>query len=116
MLLRQGERLADIVLSEPEARPETLGKEIDASSGSELLNVSFAYCDAEPEVLRRVSLAIEPGESVAIVGPSGCGKTTLLKVMLGIHAPQGGEIRIGGRSLRRVGLRGWRDMIGTVMQ
>ena len=116
MLKLQGERLADIVLSEPEARPETLGKEIDASSGIELLNVSFAYSDAEPEVLRRVSLAIEPGESVAIVGPSGCGKTTLLKVMLGIHAPQGGEIRIGGRSLRRVGLRGWRDMIGTVMQ
>ena len=35
--------------------------------------------------------AIEPGESVAIVGPSGCGKTTLLKLMLGILAPQAGR-------------------------
>ena len=63
-----------------------------------------------------LSLAIEPGESVAIVGPSGCGKTTLLKLMLGIHAPQAGEIRVGGVPLRQLGLRAWRDMIGTVMQ
>ncbi|MFG5408048.1 ATP-binding cassette domain-containing protein [Piscinibacter sakaiensis] len=63
-----------------------------------------------------VSLAIEPGESVAIVGPSGCGKTTLLKLMLGVHAPQAGEIRVGGVPLARVGLRGWREAIGTVMQ
>jgi ATP-binding cassette subfamily B protein RaxB len=53
---------------------------------------------------------------VAISGPSGCGKTTLLKLMLGIHAPQSGEIRVGGVPLRQLGLRSWRDMIGTVMQ
>jgi len=81
-----------------------------------LKNVSFAYSDAEPDVLRGLSLTIEPGESVAIVGPSGCGKTTLLKLMLGVHAPQTGEIRVGGVPLRQLGLRGWRDMIGTVMQ
>jgi ATP-binding cassette subfamily B protein RaxB len=53
---------------------------------------------------------------VAIVGPSGCGKTTLLKCMLGILAPQAGQIRIGGVDLQQIGLRAWRDMIGTVMQ
>ena len=67
-------------------------------------------------MLRRLNLRIEPGDSVAIVGPSGCGKTTLLKCMLGIHAPQAGQIRIGGVDLQQVGLRAWRDMIGTVMQ
>ena len=36
--------------------------------------------------------------------------------MLGIHAPQAGEIRVGGVPLARLGLRAWRDMIGTVMQ
>jgi len=116
MLKLQAERLADIVLAEPEARNELPDRELEEPAGIELLNVSFAYSDAEPDVLRRVSLAIEPGESVAIVGPSGCGKTTLLKLMLGIHAPQGGEIRIGGRPLARVGLRHWRNQIGTVMQ
>jgi ATP-binding cassette subfamily B protein RaxB len=67
-------------------------------------------------VLRRINLRIEPGDAVAIVGPSGCGKTTLLKCLLGINAPQTGRIRIGGVDLQQLGLREWRDMIGTVMQ
>ena len=116
MLKLQGERLADIVLSAPEAQPEFAPRVHDAPLSLELRNVSFAYSDSEPEVLRYLSLNIEPGESIAIVGPSGCGKTTLLKLMLGIHAPRTGEIRVGGITLGQLGLRAWRDMIGTVMQ
>jgi ATP-binding cassette subfamily B protein RaxB len=116
MLRLQGERLADIVLSAPEAEPATSARQRDVSARLELQSVSFAYSDSEPAVLNRLTLAIDPGESVAIVGPSGCGKTTLLKVMLGIHAPQAGEIRVGGVPLRQLGMRAWRDMIGTVMQ
>jgi len=63
-----------------------------------------------------VNFTIEPGESVAIVGPSGCGKTTLLKLMLGIHAPVAGELRVGGLPLAQVGLARWRSLVGTVMQ
>src|SRR5436305_7724241 len=63
MLKLQGERLADIVLSEPEARPDVPSREGEEPAGIELVNVSFGYSDAEPEVLRRMSLAIEPGES-----------------------------------------------------
>jgi ATP-binding cassette subfamily B protein RaxB len=116
MLKLQGERLADIVLSAPEPQPEFAPRTQDLAQSLELRNISFAYSDTEPEVLRSLSLNIEPGESVAIVGPSGCGKTTLLKLMLGVHAPRTGEIRIGGVTLAQLGLRAWRDMIGTVMQ
>ncbi|MEO7007934.1 MAG: peptidase domain-containing ABC transporter, partial [Caldimonas sp.] len=116
MLKLQGERLADIVLAEPEPRVEIASRDSGVPVGIELDNISFGYSDAEPEVLRKLSLRIEPGESVAVVGPSGCGKTTLLKLMLGIHAPHGGDVKIGGVSLSRLGLRAWRDMIGTVMQ
>ncbi|HET7793843.1 MAG TPA: peptidase domain-containing ABC transporter [Rhizobacter sp.] len=116
MLKLQGERLADIVLTAPEAEPDVPARENELPAKLELQGVSFRYSDSEPEVLSDVSLVIEPGESVAIAGPSGCGKTTLLKLMLGIHAPQSGEIRVGGVPLRQLGLRGWRDMIGTVMQ
>jgi ATP-binding cassette, subfamily B, bacterial CvaB/MchF/RaxB len=116
MLRLQGERLADIVLSPPEqeglSRPGAAAPE----ASLELRGVSFRYADSEPDILHHVSLAIEPGESVAIVGPSGCGKTTLLKLMLGIHAPRAGEVRIGGRALADVGLATWRSMVGTVMQ
>jgi len=117
MLKLQGERLADIVLTPPEAdAKQEQARAEDADSDIELRDVGFRYSDGEPEVLRGVSLRIEAGESVAIVGPSGCGKTTLLKLMLGIHPPASGEVLIGGVSLTRLGLRAWRDQVGVVMQ
>jgi ATP-binding cassette, subfamily B, bacterial CvaB/MchF/RaxB len=124
MLRLQGERLADIVLTAPEvdagnAEPLPLhpAAETPPRAGRlELQAVRFAYGPTEAPVLSELSLCIEPGESVAIVGPSGCGKTTLLKLMLGIHAPQAGEINVDGVPMARLGLRRWRDMIGTVMQ
>ncbi|TMH35366.1 MAG: peptidase domain-containing ABC transporter [Betaproteobacteria bacterium] len=116
MLKLQGERLADIVLTPPEAEVLVPPRRQDVSARLELRGVGFRYSDAEPVVLEGVNLIIEPGEAVAIVGPSGCGKTTLLKLMLGIHEPQIGEVRVGGLPLAHLGLRSWRDMIGTVMQ
>jgi ATP-binding cassette subfamily B protein RaxB len=116
MLKLQGERLADIVLTEPEIEPDVPQREDGVAARLELQDLSFRYSDNEPEVLKGVGLVIEPGESVAISGPSGCGKTTLLKLMLGIHAPQEGKVIVGGVPLQQLGLRAWRDMIGTVMQ
>jgi ATP-binding cassette, subfamily B, bacterial CvaB/MchF/RaxB len=122
MLRLQGERLADIVLAEPEGQannaPPALTAEMVAalSPSIELRDVGFRYADGEPPVLQGVNLRIEPGESVAIVGPSGCGKTTLLKLMLGVHAPTSGEVLIGGVPLQKLGLDAWRDMVGGVMQ
>ena len=115
MLKLQGERLADIVLTAPEA-DSARGHEGALSGSIELRNVSFRYADGEPEVLRGVNLKIEAGESVAIVGPSGCGKTTLIKLMLGVHAPTEGKVLVGGRPLEQLGLRAWRDQVGAVMQ
>jgi len=120
MLKVQGERLADIVLAEPETvhaaalqRPST---DDGAPPRIELRAVRFRYSDSEPEVLHQINMRIEPGESVAIVGPSGCGKTTLIKLMLGILKPVHGEVLVGGRSLDTMGAASWRAMVGTVMQ
>jgi ATP-binding cassette subfamily B protein RaxB len=116
MLRLQGERLADIVLTAPEAQAEVTPSRAEPAARLELRGIQFAYADGEPPVIDNLDLAIEPGESVAIVGPSGCGKTTLLKLMLGIHTPQSGDVAVGGVPLRHLGLRAWREMIGTVMQ
>jgi ATP-binding cassette subfamily B protein RaxB len=116
MLRLEGERLADIVLAEPEPVVDEPPRAIAEAPTLELMDVGFAYSAVEAPVLRRIGLRIEPGESVAIVGPSGCGKTTLLKCMLGILVPQAGQVRIGGVELQQLGLRTWRGMIGTVMQ
>lgn len=50
-------------------------------------------------VLPGLSLRVEPGECVAVVGPSGCGKTTLLRVIAGLEAIDGGRVEIGGRDV-----------------
>ena len=120
MLRLHGERLADIVLTAPEAEPVPAthrALKLDPQAPQiELRGVGFRYSDSEPDVLRGCSLSIAPGESVAIVGPSGSGKTTLLKLMLGIHGAQSGSIHVSGVPLQQLGVRNWRSMIGTVMQ
>jgi len=50
-------------------------------------------------VLDRISLALEPGEFVALLGPSGCGKSTLLRLVAGLEAPRGGQILADGRPI-----------------
>jgi putative ABC transport system ATP-binding protein len=55
--------------------------------------------------LRGVSLAVGPGEYVAIAGPSGCGKSTLLQLMGGIDTPSGGSVALLGTRLETLGDR-----------
>ena len=57
---------------------------------------TFTQGDDQLQVLRGASLAVMPGEMVALVGPSGAGKSTLLYVAGLLEAPQSGEIMIGG--------------------
>ncbi|MPV59422.1 ABC transporter [Burkholderia sp. HI2761] len=119
MLQLQGERLSDIVFAkpEPDAGARGVPGEAEALDASiEIDNLSFRYADGEPLVLDGVSVKIAAGESVAIVGPSGCGKTTLVSVLLGIHEPTGGTVRIGGLDVSRLGIDRLREIVGTVLQ
>jgi len=52
-------------------------------------------------VLRQVSLALEPGEHLAVLGPSGCGKSTLLRLIAGLDPPTEGEIWMNGELASR---------------
>lgn len=117
MLRLHGERLADIVLTEPE--PTVVAPLMGPAVALDRIDVerlSFRYGDGEPWVLRDLSLTITPGDYVAIVGDSGCGKTTLLKLLLGLLTPSHGVIRIGGRDLQQLGAANFRELVGAVMQ
>jgi putative ABC transport system ATP-binding protein len=71
-------------------------------------------------ILRGVSLAIEPGETVSVVGPSGSGKSTLLMVLGGLERPSAGRVAIDGTDLGALGedalARLRRVRIGIVFQ
>jgi ATP-binding cassette subfamily B protein RaxB len=112
----QGERLADIMLSEPEKNVEAQWTGPEPEPSIRLDKVSFRYAAGEPWVLKDCSFEIKAGESVAITGPSGCGKTTLVRLMLGLLDPQQGYITIGGVDLKRLGKRAWRNIVGAVLQ
>lgn len=55
------------------------------------------------DVLRGLTLVVEPGEVLALLGPSGCGKTSALRLVLGFVSPSAGSIRLGGEVVSRDG-------------
>ncbi len=117
MLRLHGERLSDIVLTDPEVLPgDDVEQAPPQSTRLVVQGLTFSYAEGEPAILKDCSLTVEEGESVAIVGPSGCGKTTLLKVLLGLLRPGEGTVSIGGKDIARLGPHNYRQMVGAVMQ
>lgn len=120
MLRVHAERVSDIVMEriEPAERAQANGSSDEPlpTPDIELKNVSFRYSDADPYVIKDLSLIIPAGECVAITGVSGCGKTTLIKIILGLLKPTDGEVRVGGVNVRKLGLPRYRQMTGSVMQ
>jgi putative ABC transport system ATP-binding protein len=61
----------------------------------------FHAGDDETLALRGVSLAVEPGELIAVTGPSGSGKSTLLACLAGLDEPDGGSVSVDGVPISR---------------
>ncbi len=78
--------------------------------------VDFKYPGQTGLALRNISLAIEPGEKVAIIGPIGSGKTTLGKLLLGLYEPTGGMVCLDDTDIRQIDPAELRRFIGYVPQ
>ncbi|MFI2618127.1 ABC transporter ATP-binding protein [Streptomyces sp. NPDC018584] len=78
-------------------------------------DVHFGY-RAGVDVLREVSLAVEPGSRVALVGPSGAGKSTLGRLLAGIYGPRTGQVTLGGAALSAMPAEEVRSHVALVNQ
>lgn len=109
------QRAQPVLLEEPEtmvaaADPGVVRGLVEAD------RISYRYTAQGPLILDNVSIAIQPGQYVAIVGPSGCGKSTLLRLLLGFEQPRSGAIYYDGQDLAGLDLGALRRQIGVVLQ
>jgi ATP-binding cassette subfamily C protein CydD len=95
-------RVLEILETEPPARPGPAQRipAADLSVNEIALNaVTAAYPGRDRPALCELSLAIRPGERIAVTGPSGAGKSTLLALLLGFVQPAAGTVQAGGADL-----------------
>ncbi|MBT5965209.1 MAG: ABC transporter ATP-binding protein [Gemmatimonadetes bacterium] len=109
-----GERFLELLDLQPQVQPPVKGTK-KASTGKVCFEeVVFGYGDRV--VLDRVSLQIEPGESVAICGESGVGKSTLGLLIPRFHDPHSGRILVDAEDVRRWDLPCLRRQARVVLQ
>lgn len=123
MLGVQTDRLSDIVLTEPEERPDEARPEVAAPAivgarpgALAVSGLALRYGADEPWIFRGLSFAVTGGTSLAITGPSGCGKTTMMKIMMGLIPASEGRVLVDGQDIRAIGPAAYRRRIAGVMQ
>lgn len=110
------QRLGDILNARTEtarAQRSTLPR---LAGRIELDQVAFRYRPDGPEILRGISLAVQPGEVIGIVGRSGSGKSTLTKLVQRLYLPERGRVLIDGMDLAMADTSSLRRQIGVVLQ
>ena len=84
----------------PEGERQAARGQAALSGGIVFRDVTFTYPGADRPTLSKLSFAIEPGETVALVGHNGAGKTTIAKLIARLHDPTGGAVLLDGVDAR----------------
>lgn len=97
----QLQAVEELFAAQPLSQPEHVVLASDSSV--ELRNVRFSYPGSADEVLRGVSVRVEPGSMTALIGASGSGKSTVMRLIARFFDTTQGEILIGGADVRDMG-------------
>ncbi|WP_225307531.1 ABC transporter ATP-binding protein [Nitrincola iocasae] len=106
---------------------EYLEQPVETESGSAQLGplpndgirfeaVSFTYPGANKPAIKRISLHLPPGQSLALVGENGSGKTTLIKLLTRLYRPDDGRILLDGLNLNEWDPQSLRERVGVIFQ
>jgi ABC-type multidrug transport system fused ATPase/permease subunit len=111
------DRILEILEDPSEVQLENQRDEIIDFGAIELNNIHFSYPSRPSvEILKGISIRIEPGQKVAIVGTSGTGKSTLAQLMMRFYEPNSGEVTLNGRNINTYSVNAWRKMLALVPQ
>ncbi|WP_431256532.1 type I secretion system permease/ATPase [Roseateles chitinivorans] len=108
-------RLGDVLNAQPEiAGAKTRLPRLQGAI--EFDSVAFRYKPDAADVLRGVSLKVEPGQVIGIVGRSGSGKSTLTRLVQRLYVPNRGRVLIDGQDISVVDTASLRRQVGVVLQ
>jgi len=111
------QRLGDILNTQPEPSYNPGRTTLPQVAGQvSFEEVTFRYRSDGPEVLRKVSFTVAPGQVIGIVGRSGSGKSTIAKLIQRLYVPERGRILVDGVDLAQVDPAWLRRQVGVVLQ
>ncbi|MEV4799895.1 ABC transporter ATP-binding protein [Nonomuraea sp. NPDC049421] len=109
-------RIAGLLAERPALTPGARSLPDAGPLGLDLDGVGFTYPGDDEQVLSGVRVRLAPGETLGLVGRTGSGKTTLARLVLRLHDPVQGAVRVGGVDLRDAEPRSLRRRVGVVTQ
>jgi subfamily B ATP-binding cassette protein HlyB/CyaB len=111
------QRLGDVLNSQPEPSYNPNRTTLPQVAGQVVFDgVTFRYRPDVPDVLRKVSFSVAPGQVIGIVGRSGSGKSTIAKLIQRLYVPERGRILVDGVDLAQVDPAWLRRQVGVVLQ
>jgi ATP-binding cassette subfamily B multidrug efflux pump len=111
------ERIFEILDAESEVEEKPNAKGLPPIEGRVVFeDVTFRYFGAQEPVLKSVSFAAEPGQTVALFGATGSGKSTIINLIPRFYDVSEGRITVDGHDVRDVTLESLRCQIGMVLQ
>jgi len=109
------ERVLNLLGNTSDIEPNGAVQLSELQGAIDFKKVHFHYQADEP-ILRDVSFAVAPGETVAIVGATGAGKSTIISVLMGFYPYQSGSVTIDGHELTTLDLHALRTQLALVLQ
>lgn len=114
--LASWKRVKEVLHSQPELADGTFEGNTEKQGEIEFHDVSFAYPEANENVLSHINLTIHKGETVAIMGATGCGKSTLVNLIPRFYDVTDGAILVDGIDVREYRQEALREKVAIILQ